>query len=168
MIFTTILFPHFPTMKALQARLHSPFVHPPSPTGKRHEPADISPLPADLRPLAHHTATALVGPPGRQSAPLRQARRLQQRPGLWRQQDAQARIPHPRSNCRRLRHAGVDWRHPVQPDAPGGCRGGAPGHEVRAGAGELGELFRRGVRPRGQHRDEPHHGRRCAPGCCGL
>ena len=127
-------------MKALQARLHSPS------STRLHRLENAM----NLQKFPRHPLT--FGP--RPSRPLPRlsahlggkvhlyAKREDCNSGLafWRQQDAQARIPDPRSHCGRLRHAGVDWRHPVQPDAPGGRRGGAPGHEVRAGAGELGEL----------------------------
>ena len=124
----------------------------------------LSPPSADLRPHADPAAEAPERAPGRQGRALRQARGLQQRPGLRRQQDAQARVPDSRSARAGLRHAGVHRRHPVEPDAPGRRRGRAPGHEVRAGAGELGQLLRRRLRPRGQHRDVAHPGRRRAPG----
>ena len=56
---------------------------------------------------------------------LGQARRLQLRPGLRRQQDAQARVPRRRRARAGLRHARLDRWRPVQPHPPGRRRGRA-------------------------------------------
>ncbi len=77
---------------------------------------------------------------------------------------AQAGVPRRRRARARLRHAGVDRRRAVQPHPAGRGRGRPHGHGLRARAGELGRLARRGLRPRGEHPAQPHHGRRRAAG----
>ncbi len=67
-------------------------------------------------------------PPDRASrrrAAVGEARRLQQRARLRRQQDAQARVPRGGRAGEGLRHARVDRRRPVEPHAPGGRHGRA-------------------------------------------
>ena len=92
---------------------------------------------------------------------LGQARGLQLRPGLRRQQDPQARVPRPGGAGPGRGHPGVDRRLPVQPH-PAGRRGRrAPRPAVRAGAGELGPgVDRPAQHPGRQHPAEPGHGRR--------
>ena len=103
-------------------------------------------------------------PPPRRGGGLGQARRLQQRARVRRQQDPQARVPRRRRARPGLRHARLDRRRAVQPHAPGRGRRGGVRAEVRARAGALGGVARRRLRPRRQHRAEPDHGRRRAAG----
>ena len=119
----------------------------------------LPPPPAHLRPLPRAPAGPADGPSGRRAA-VGQARRLQLRARVRRQQDPQARVPRRRRAGHRLRHAGLDRRRAVQPHAPG--RGGrrALRARLRARAGELGRLARRRLRPRRQHPAQPDHGRR--------
>ena len=66
------------------------------------------------------------------------------------------------------RYPGHDRRRAVQPHAPGRRGGRQARHEVPAGAGELGAVRGRRLRPRRQHPDEPRHGRRDRAGRRGL
>ena len=84
----------------------------------------VRPPSADLRPLAGPPARAADRAPRRRRA-VGQARRLQQRARVRRQQDAQARVPRRRRARAGLRHARLDRRRAVQPHAPGRRRGGA-------------------------------------------
>ena len=95
---------------------------------------------------------------------LRQARGLQFRSRLRRQQAAQARIHHPRCDRLQRRYAGLDRRRAVQPHPHGRGRRGQDRHEVPPGAGKLGAARGRGLRPRRQHPAQPRHGRRRAAG----
>ena len=116
-------------------------------------PSPVHPLPRSQRTCHRRKRRADLG----------QARRLQRRSRVRRQQDAQAGVPGPRGARAGRGHAGLDRRLPVQPH-PAGRRGRrAPRHEVRAGPGELGPgLDRPAEHPGRQHPDEPGHGRRGA------
>ena len=124
-----------------------------------HEPRCLPPRAPAFRPVAGASAGPSDGPSGRRAA-VGEARRLQQRPRLRRQQDAQARVPGGGRAREGLRHARLDRRRPVEPHAAGGGGGGAPRARLRARAGELGRLAGRDLRPRRQHPALAHHGRR--------
>ena len=87
-------------------------------------------------------ARAPVRAPRRRGRDLGQARGLQLRPRLRRQQGPQARVPGRRRARAGLRHARLDRRRPVQPHAAGRGSGSAPRPCVRARAGALGRLGR--------------------------
>ena len=110
----------------------------------------------------------LVETSRRRGRDLRQARRLQFRPGLRRQQDPQARIHRARRHRLGRRHAGHDRRRPVQPYAPGRGDRRQDRHEMPAGPGKLGAVRGRRLRPGRQHIDEPRHGRRDRAGRRGF
>ena len=117
--------------------------------------------PAALRPLADPPPRAPHGR-ARRREPVGEARRLQLRPRLRRQQDAQARVPRRGRARAGLRHARLDRRRAVEPHAPGRRRRRAPRARVRARAGALGRLAGRRLRPRRQHPALPPDGRRRA------
>ncbi len=127
----------------------------------------VPPHAVAVRSLARPPARAAERSPGRCAA-LGQARRLQQRAGLRRQQDAQARVPGGRSAGHGMRHPGLDRRSAVQPHAPGGGGGRAARPARRAGPGELGRVAGRGLRPGWQHPAQPSDGRRRAPRALGV
>ena len=91
----------------------------------------------------------------RRGRALRQARGLQFRPRLRRQQAAQARIHHPRRDRLQRRHAGLDRRRAVEPHAHGRRRRRQDRHEMPARAGKLGAARGRRLRSRRQHPAEP-------------
>ena len=130
--------------------------------------AKVSPPQAHLRPDADRKARAALGASRRQGRDLRQARRLQFRPRLRRQQGPQAGISRAGRAGAGLRYAGHDRRHPVEPYAAGGGGRRQARPEVPARAGELGRLSRRRLRPGRQHPDEPADGRACRAGRRGL
>ena len=105
--------------------------------------ADFPRRATSLRPLAGPPARAAQRAPRRQGRDLGEARGLQLRPRLRRQQDPQARVPRRRRARAGLRHARLDRRRPVEPHAPGGRGRRAPRSRLRARAGALGRLGRR-------------------------
>ena len=115
--------------------------------------------PSPLQPLRR-----LSRAPRRAGGAVGEARGLQQRPRLRRQQGAQAGVP--RRGCARAGrgHAGEHRRRPVQPHARRRRHGGPPGHEGGPRPGALGRLAGRGLRQGGQHPAVPAHGRGRAPG----
>ena len=89
------------------------------------------------------------------AARLGQARGLQLRDRVRREQDPQAGVPRRRRAGEGLRHARLDRRRPVQPHPPG-RRGRRPRRAAaRADPGELGGLAGRGLRQGRQHPDQP-------------
>ena len=149
-------------MKALQARLHSPsstclhrlenamnlqkFPRYPLTFG----PSPITPLP---RLSAHLGGKVHLYPSARTAT----------RPGLWRQQETRKMeylIPEAIAGGydTLVSIGGIQSNQTRQVAAVAAHLG----MKCDAGAGELGELLRRGVRPRGQHRDEPSWAPICA------
>ena len=93
---------------------------------------------------------------------LGQARGLQLRARLRRQQDPQAGVHRPRRTRQGSRHVGLDRRRPVKPHPPGRRRRGQTRPEVPPRPGEVGRLGRPGQRQGRQHPAFAHHGRRRA------
>ena len=111
----------------------------------------------------------VAGPPAgpadrapRRRAAVGQARGLQLRHRVRRQQDPQAGVPGRRRARPGLRHARLDRRRAVQPHPAGRGRRGPGRAEVRAGPGELGRLAGRRLRQGRQHPAQPA-GRRRRP-----
>ena len=123
----------------------------------------VRPAPAAVRSVAGAPAGP-ADPAPRRRADLGQARGLQLRDRLRRQQDPQAGVPGRRRAGQGLRHARLDRRRAVQPHPPGRGGRGQRRPEVRAGAGELGGLAGRRLRQGRQHPDQPAGRRRRAAG----
>ena len=81
---------------------------------------------APVRPLPRPPARAADRAPRRSGRSVGQARGLQLRAGLRRQQDPEARVPRGRRPGQGLRHAGLDRRCPVEPHTSGRSRGRTP------------------------------------------
>ena len=125
------------------------------------EPRKIPPPQAHLRPDADRETRPAVKASRRKSRDFRQARRLQCRPRLRRQQGPKNGISGAGRAGAGLRHARHHRRHPVEPYASGGGDRCQARIEMPARAGELGRLSRRRLRPRRQYFDEPADGRAC-------
>ena len=108
----------------------------------RREPRRLPARPAAVRPLARPSARAAQRAPRRRGRDLGEARGLQLRARVRRQQGAQARVPRRGRARPGLRHARLDRRRPVEPH-PAGRRGRrAARARLRARAGALGRLAR--------------------------
>ncbi len=104
--------------------------------------ADFPREPLLFGPSPVHRLERLSAHLGGRRRDLGEARRLQLRPRVRRQQDAQARVPRRRRARAGLRHARVDRRRAVEPHAPGRRGRRASRLEVRARAGALGRVGR--------------------------
>ena len=127
-----------------------------------HEPRRLRALPADLRAQPGPPAAAADRAP-RRRAGVGQAGGLQQRAGVRREQDPQARVHRPRRPGLGRGHAGLDRRLPVEPHPSGRRRRRAPRAEVPPRPGALGQLGRAGLHRRRQPAALPRHGRGLPP-----
>ena len=128
-----------------------------------HGPRRLPARAAALRASPVHPPRAAERAPRRRGRDLGEARGLQLRARVRRQQGAQARVPRRRRARAGLRHARLDRRRPVEPHAPGRGGRGPARARVRARAGALGRLAGRGLRQGRQHPALADHGRRRPP-----
>ena len=114
------------------------------PTRSRVALEDFPRVAAPFGPSPGPPARAAERAPRRRGRDLGQARGLQLRPRVRREQDAEARVPGGRRARAGLRHARLDRRRPVESHAPGGGGRCSARPRVRARAGALGRLGRAG------------------------